>query len=91
MLVLACLAAPISEFFDQWDAEGISNDTEFGVVALIFLLCLVLLVGKLVSLGAFRFGFRSLSVIAADNRRRREFGQRLIFVVPPLVSPPLRI
>jgi hypothetical protein len=75
LLLLACLIAPLSEFFDQWDPEGLTNDTEFGVVALIFVLCLVTLVRKLIAMGSFRFDLenasqrmnRSSSLLAVRN------------------------
>jgi hypothetical protein len=47
--VLVTFLAPLAECFDRWDAPGIGNDTEFAVFFLIFALCLVLLVSKLVS------------------------------------------
>lgn len=44
--VLVTFFAPLAECFDRWDPPGVSNDTEFAVFALIFILCLVLLVSK---------------------------------------------
>jgi hypothetical protein len=92
MMLLACVIAPLAEFFDQWDTEGLSNDTEFGMVALVFVLCLVLLVSKLVSSLALRLDLCSVDLVHTQNRRRQsEFEYRFIFVVPPLFSLPLRI
>jgi hypothetical protein len=45
------------ELFDRWDASGLSNDTEFAVYALLLSICLVLLLCKLISSGALKFGF----------------------------------
>jgi hypothetical protein len=92
VLLLAGLVAPMVEFFDQWDAEGISNDTEFSAFALVFVLCLVLLLCRLVSFAALRLGFRELGALPNGSRRAYlRSSLAFIFIVPPLVSPPLRI
>jgi len=69
MLLVACFLAPISEFFDQWDPEGLTNDAEFGFVALVFVLCLVTLVTKLIAAGSFRVDFRSVTLKRTVDRR----------------------
>jgi hypothetical protein len=92
MMLLACVIAPLSEFFDQWDTEGLSNDTEFGTVAFIFVLCLVLLLSKLISSLALRFDLCNVDLVRTQNcRRRSEFEHSFIFMVPPLFSLPVRI
>ena len=92
VLLLACFIAPISEFFDQWDLEGLTNDTELGVVALIFVLCLVALVSELIAMGSFRFDFCTVNLVRTQNcRKQSESNQSFIFLVPPLFSLPLRI
>jgi hypothetical protein len=50
LLVIFC--APLAECFDRWDAPGLSNDTEFAVFALVFALCLVLVVCLLIAAGS---------------------------------------
>jgi hypothetical protein len=47
MLLVASFVTPIAEFFDRWDPPGPGNDTEMALFALVFSLCLVLLVCKL--------------------------------------------
>ena len=47
--VLTTILVPIAEFFDRWDAPGISNDTEFALFALVLVFCLVLIVSRLVA------------------------------------------
>jgi hypothetical protein len=92
MMLLACVIAPLSEFFDQWDTEGLSNDTELGMVAFIFILCLVLLVSKLISSQALRVDCCSVNLLDTKSRGRHdEFDHKFIFMVPPLLSLPLRI
>ena len=44
VMMLIAAFFPLFELFDRWDAPGISNDTEFGVLALVLALCLVLAV-----------------------------------------------
>ena len=91
-LLLAGFVAPVIEFFDQWDTEGLENDTEFGVFALVFALCLVLLVVRLVSVGSLKFSLSSFSLALTHSRRQRPAAaHRFVFVIPPCLSPPLRI
>jgi Na+/phosphate symporter len=92
-LVLVTFFVPLAECFDRWDPPGISNDTEFAVFALIFILCLVLLVSKLISALA-----SLVSLVPSPNFQTSEkpsvFGahRTLQILVPPLdSSPPLRV
>ena len=83
---------PLLELFDRWDAPGLSNDTEFAVYSLLFAICLVLLLCKLISSGALKFGFVSWRVFLRDDRVRPiESDPTFIFAVPPLFILPLRI
>jgi hypothetical protein len=83
---------PLLELFDRWDAPGLSNDTEFEVYALLFAICLVFLLCKLISSGALTFGFISWRVLLRDERVRPvEAGSTFLFAVPPLLDLPLRI
>lgn len=83
---------PLLELFDRWDKPGISNDTEFAVHALLFAICLVLLLCKLISMGALKFGFASWRILLLGTRNRHvESGHISIFTVPPLFVLPLRI
>lgn len=83
---------PLLELFDRWDAPGLANDTEFKVYALLFAVCLVILLCKLISSGVLRFGFVSSRVFLCDTRIRPvEAGHTFIFVIPPLFVLPLRI
>jgi hypothetical protein len=61
---------PLLELFDRWDAPGFSNDTEFRVYALLFAICLVLLLCKLISSGALKFNFVSWPIFLRDERVR---------------------
>jgi hypothetical protein len=47
LLVTATFLPPLAELFDRWDAPGLDNDTEFALFAIVFTICLVLLVCKL--------------------------------------------
>lgn len=92
MLLIAAFIVPLIEFFDHWDPPGLSNDTEYAVYALVFAICLVLLVCKLISSGALKLGFVSWRVFLHDERARPvEAGHTCIFAVPPLFILPLRI
>jgi hypothetical protein len=83
---------PLLELFDRWDTPGLSNDTEFAVYALLFAICLVLLLCKLISSGALKFAFISCRMFLRDERVRAvQAGHTLIFAVPPLFVLPLRI
>jgi hypothetical protein len=90
--VLVTLLAPLAECFDRWDAPGIGNDTEFAVFFLIFALCLVLLVSKLVSALALLVHLISLPHFQlSDESWAIEANSPLGIFVPPLSFPPLRI
>jgi hypothetical protein len=92
VLSLAGLIAPIVEFFDDWDSEGLSDDTEFGVFALIFVLCVALLVCRLISSSSLQFSFKTYRVSRCDGQNEAaDTAHGVIFVIPPLYSPPLRI
>lgn len=93
VLLLAGFVAPVLEFFDDWDPQGVSDDTEFGVFALIVLLCLSLLICRLLATGALRFFFAARCAIEDDlaDDDGAESGHTLIFAIPPLCSLPLRI
>ena len=91
-LLLAGLVAPVIEFFDQWDMEGLENDTEFGVFALVFALCLVLLVVRVVSTGSLKLSLSSFGEARPHSRRERlGAAHRFVFAIPSCLSPPLRI
>jgi len=91
VLLLAGLVAPIVELFDFWDPEGLADDTEFGVFALLFIVCLVLVVSKLVSSAALVFSFREREIFHGEEEELAEPAHGFIFVIPPLFSLPLRI
>jgi hypothetical protein len=83
---------PLLEIFDRWDPPGLSNDTELSVYALLFAVCLALLLCKLISSDALKFGFLSWRVFLGDESvRQLEPGHTPIFAVPPLCLCPLRI
>jgi hypothetical protein len=87
--VLITLFAPLSECFDRWDPPGISNDTEFAIFAVIFMLCLILLVSKLIATIALMVNLVLLSRFHPSETFAGCFGFETF--VPPLNSPPLRI
>lgn|SRR5215469_18682812 len=92
LMALATFLAPLSEYFDRWDAAGLSNDTEFAVFALIFTLGLVLLVSKLTSSLAVPFSFTAVPHLLRSAPPRAATGSHaleLFFPSPNL--PPLRI
>lgn len=92
ILMLIGAFYPLLELFDRWDAPGFANDTEFKVYAFLFAVCLVVLLCRLISSGALRFGFVSWQVILRDTRLRpAEAGHMFLFIVPPLFVLPLRI
>jgi len=83
---------PLLEIFDRWDTPGFSNDTEFKVYALLFAICLVILLCELISSGALKFSFVSLQVFLREKSvRSAEASHTFIFTIPPLVDLPLRI
>lgn len=92
ILMLIGAFYPLLELFDRWDKPGFSNDTEFAVYALLFAICLVVLLCKLISSGALKFGFISCRIFLRDDKVRPiETGHSFIFAVPPLFVLPLRI
>lgn len=92
LLLVATIAAPVSEWFDRWDAPGISNDVEFAVFALILMLCLVLLVSKLMAAVAMAMRLVLLAKLRWMEDAMGTPGDSLAtFFVPPISPPPLRI
>ena len=92
ILMLIGAFYPLLELFDRWDKPGFSNDTEFAVYALLFAICLVLLLCKLISSGALKFNFVTWRVFLRDERIRPiDSGHSSVFVIPPLFLAPLRI
>ena len=83
---------PLLELFDRWDTPGLSNDTEFKVYALLFAVCLVLLLCKLISSSAMQFGIISWRIFLHDESVRPiEAEPSFFFAIPPLFVLPLRI
>jgi hypothetical protein len=95
LLLLAGFIAPIVEIFDHWDPEGLSDDTEFGVFALLLVLTFVLCVCKLISSSSLRFVFKTCSRYSKDENRavyaRRGGPRWVLAITPPNIPPPLRI
>ena len=92
ILMLIGAFYPLLELFDRWDAPGLANDTEFKVYALLFAVCLVILLCKLISAGALRFDFAFWQVfLYGESAKPVEAGHTFIFAVPPLFVLPLRI
>lgn len=92
MLVLVTVLAPVLECFDRWDRPGLGNDTEFGLFAFVFFLCLVLLVALLVSKHALRVDVirERITYPCARVRPTLSEHKRLPFRPPPFPTP-LRI
>jgi hypothetical protein len=92
LFLLATFLAPLTECFDRWDPPGISNDMEFAVFALIFALCLVLVVSKLISALALLIDLVSQYFIQNSNGLGPIGAKHgLDIFIPPLLSAPLRI
>lgn len=90
--MMVALLAPISEYFDRWDAPGISNDVEFAVFSLILTLCLVLLVSRLIaSFGLLIEQFSIRHVPDCSNGAVADAYSAFTLVVPPRNTTPLRI
>ena len=92
MLILTAFVSPLFEFFDRWDLPGPGNDTEMAVFCLMFALCLVLLVCKLISALAGQVSWVSTRVPVWDQfvLMLELLISKSIFV-PPQLSPTLRI
>jgi hypothetical protein len=91
LLLMATFLTPIAEFFDRWDAPGLSNDTEYPLFLFVLFICLVLIVAKLVSLRALTRHFVSRLVPLPVLGAFGEIASVLPAPVPPHSSPPLRI
>lgn len=92
LMLLATALMPVLELFDRWDKPGLSNDTEFAVFAVVFALCLVLLICELISSAAMKCGVAWVRCPQnADEARHVDAGHTVIFTVPPLSLLPLRI
>ena len=92
MLILATFLTPLFEYFDRWDAPGMGNDTEMGVFCLVFFLCLVLLVCKLIASIAGRISSVSIRLPRWDlveTLLDRIVSKRIF--IPPQFSISLRI
>ena len=92
ILILIGAFYPLLELFDRWDKPGLSNDTEFAVYALLFAICLVLLLSKLMSSGVLKCNLLSERFLILSARIRPvKAGHTSIFIVPPLFGLRLRI
>ena len=92
LLLLVTFVTPLSEWFDRWDAPGLSNDAEFAIFALVLTLCLVLLVSRLVSVMALRMRLIAEPYLArAEAWDTTATHSPFAICVPPLSPPPLRI
>ncbi|GAC1357292.1 MAG: hypothetical protein NVSMB3_03860 [Acidobacteriaceae bacterium] len=92
LLILTAFVTPVIEAFDRWDLPGIGNDTEMAVFCVIFVLCLVLLVYRVIGSLACRVPRISGRQPRWDQAvgRADEIVIRSCFLPPPLASP-LRI
>jgi hypothetical protein len=92
LLMLIASFVPLLEWFDRWDAPGLSNDTEYAVFALVLMICLVLLVGKLISSRALALPLVMASTVWRPDRAEGMASEPAgLFAVPPLLLLPLRI
>lgn len=92
LFLITIFLAPLAELFDRWDAPGLTHDTEFALFALLLILCLVLLVSRLVASMASQLEQTSQRVPRpADPPAVPRSASAPIFLLPPLLSPPLRI
>ena len=92
LLMMIALIVPISEWFDRWDAPGLSNDVEFAVFSLILGLCLVLLVSRLIA--AMELLIEQFSVWHVQTRQLSfadDAFSTFAVILPPRNAPPLRI
>lgn len=89
LFLLATFLAPLAECFDRWDAPGISNDTEFAVFALVFALCLVLVVCLLIAARSLirNLVFEHLVQQSSDEHLPIEAKLLLSIFIPPRLLP----
>lgn len=91
LFILTALLAPLAECFDRWDAPGLTDDTEFTLFALVFVLCLVLLISKLISVFAQLIHLVALPLDKRSERLTPSRSEAFFGIIPSLSSPPLRI
>lgn len=91
LFLLVIVIAPLSELFDRWDAPGLTNDAEFSVFVLAFVLCLLLVLMQLVSAAATRIPFAVERLRIDDLSDSPPSFARSEFPVLPVSPPPLRI
>jgi hypothetical protein len=93
VLLSAGFIAPFVEVFDTWDPQGLGDDTEFGVFALILVLTFLLCVCELISAAALRFVFTtSMSRYEDRSKSARDRDAFCSFAISLSHSPPpLRI
>ncbi len=91
MLMLAALLTPVVEFFDQWDPPGPDSDTEMAVFGFVLVICLVLLLCKLTAAFALLIQLILVTRVRQDRGSPTHAGRLFTALVPPQISPPLRI
>ncbi|GAC1362287.1 MAG: hypothetical protein NVSMB3_10500 [Acidobacteriaceae bacterium] len=91
LLFIVAFITPLAEIFDRWDPPGLDNDTEFALFAIVFALCLILLVCKLISSLAAMAYRVALPDSPPPPAASRAFSNVFDIIVPAHSSPPLRI
>jgi hypothetical protein len=91
LFVSATVLMPLLECFDRWDKPGLTNDTEFPVFLITLFISLVLLAVMAIARRTMEQQKAQTRTAVAYEVLWCELTCWVDFMVPALVSPPLRI
>ena len=91
LFVSATLLMPLLECFDTWDKPGLTNDTEFPVFLITLFISLVLLAVWAIARRTMEQQKAKIRTAVVYEILWSELTSWVDLLVPPFVSPPLRI
>ncbi len=91
LLILVPLLWPVTELFDRWDAPGIDNDIEIALFAVLFMLCLSLIVSIVLARLKPVRGLLAYALANPAGRLHPGAASYTLQCICPSASPPLRI
>lgn len=90
-LVAMTILMPVLECFDRWDRPGLSNDTELPLFLIVLFVSFVLMAVAAIAARAMERQSEQTTTEIVYEFVRTQFSSWTDVIVPPVLSPPLRI